>query len=245
MSITKEDMANLLRLQEQDRLVDSLKRSLDQVPQDIEAIRTAIEEEKTRLNELHEKAKRVQVRRKEREGEMAQKEEDIRKHQGELNQIKTNEAFKALLKEIEDKKAAASDLETEILTLMDEGDAVLKEEKALKAQLQESEVTKNEEIKALEARKAKLESDFNAGTAKRKDLAGSIPEELSSLYERTRARRSGIGLTQVKNGDTCSECNMKLTPQALINAKKGTSIETCGSCQRILYDPALVSAEQT
>jgi len=46
------------------------------------------------------------MQRKEKEGEMAQKEEAIRKHGTELNQVKTNDAFKAILKEIDDKKAA-------------------------------------------------------------------------------------------------------------------------------------------
>ncbi|MFC1679834.1 zinc ribbon domain-containing protein [Elusimicrobiota bacterium] len=237
-------MASLLLLQEQDRRVDELKRGLDKIPPRIEAIKAEIENEQARLNELHEKAKRVQVERKEKESGLAQNEEAIRKHQGELNQIKTNEAFKALLKEIDGEKAAVGELETEILTLMDEGDALLKEEQALKGELKEFEADKNQEVQSLEDRQGGLENDFKAATAKRAELAGAIPEELGSLYEATRARRNGVGLAQVKQGDICAECNMKLTPQSLINIKKGTRVELCGSCQRILYDPALVSADQ-
>lgn len=234
-TFAKEDLAHLCQLQELDRQADALKRDMDLVPVDIAAIRAEIEAEKARLGGIQDKAKKLQLQRKEKEIEMAQKEEAIRKHGTELNLVKTNDAFKALLKEIDDKKAAVSQLETEILTLMEAADGVVKEEKALKGELAVFDAERSGRIKVLEARKADLEKRHAECLARREGLAQSVPAELRSLYEATRARRAGIGIAAIK-GDGCMECNMKLTPQSIIDARKG-KIAVCGNCQRILYVP--------
>ena len=77
--------------------------------------------------------------KKTKELDVAAKEEAAKKHGGELNQVKTNEAFKALQHEIERAKADASDIETQILEIMDQLDASRKAEKAAAAVLKVSE----------------------------------------------------------------------------------------------------------
>ncbi|MFH1724816.1 MAG: C4-type zinc ribbon domain-containing protein [Elusimicrobiota bacterium] len=244
MAISKEDLEKLLLLQEQDNLLDSLRKSIASVPGEIAALRAEIEQENTRLHEIHEKTKRLQADKKEKELAMAEKEEAIKKHQTELNQIKTNEAFKALLKEIDGEKAAVSDFETAILTLMDDADAVLTEEKAVKESLKAFEGERNAWIKTLEDRRSDLEKQVPGAEAKRKEYVGGIREDIVELYDATRERRDGIALARVK-GETCSECHMTLPVQVLIHAKKGKLISVCDSCQRILYEIEPRAAEKT
>ncbi|OGR57763.1 MAG: hypothetical protein A2X36_03320 [Elusimicrobia bacterium GWA2_69_24] len=232
---TKEDLAHLCQLQELDRQADALKRDSDLVPADIAAIRAEVEAEKARFGTIQERAKKLQLQRKEKEAQMAQKEEAIRKHGTELNLVKTNDAFKALLKEIDEKKVAVGQLETDILLLMEEADGVVKEEKALKGELAVFDAERSGRIKVLEARKADLEQRHAECVARRDAVAQSVPAELRSLYEATRVRRAGIGIAAIK-GDGCMECNMKITPQSIIDARKG-KIAICGNCQRILYIP--------
>ncbi len=217
MAITKEDLGKLLLVQSQDREVDALKKRLAQIPEDVAAIRADTEAGKAAMEAAKKKSQELALKRKEKELEMAQKEAAIKKHQGDLNAVKTNEAFKALLKEIEEAKKAVSESETVVLTLMDEGDAASKAEKAALATARAG---------AGERRKAPLES---------------APAELASTYEKTRTRRQGVGLSRIE-GNLCTECRMIVPPQAVINVKKGHSIEFCGSCQRILHDIALVSS---
>jgi len=243
MSVTREDFAKLLTLQDVDKEIDACARAVSRIPEEIAAIRADIEKEKERLQGLHDRAKEIQVRRKDKENEMASKEEAIRKHQGELNQVKTNEAFKALQTEIDAAKAQVGELETDILTLMDEGDAVIKEEKTLKVELAAIEAEKNKDIQALEAKKAVLAEKLAEIEAKRKEIEGAVQPELFTLYEATRKRRAGIGLSKLDADGGCSVCRMKLPPQVLIDVKKCNKIATCGSCQRILHDIDSTPAE--
>ncbi|MFA5138849.1 MAG: hypothetical protein WC728_06395 [Elusimicrobiota bacterium] len=235
MSVSKQDFSKLVSVQEQDTLLDALKRAIDKVPEDIDALRAELEGRKGRLNAAQETLKAIQLKKKDKELAMAQKEELIRKHQRELNAIKTNDAFKALLKEIDEEKAGVSDFETEILLLMEETDKALKEEKDAKAELKIAEGETEVKVAELQAHKAGLEKQHAEGSAKRKSLLDGIPEELLSLYEETRKRRAGIAIAQVHN-NTCTVCHMRVSPQCVINTRKGTTIEMCDSCQRILYD---------
>lgn len=235
MAISRDDLAKLLLVQAQDRELDALDKRLAQIPEEVAAVRAETLGGKTRLDAAKDKGQKLQLARKERELEMGQKEAAVKKHQAELNTVKSNEAFKALLKEIDAAKKAVGDFETAILTLMDEADAAAKEEKAALADYKAFEARQNESVKALEARQAELAAQRSAAEARRKGLMDSVPPELADKYEKTRARRAGIGLARV-DGSLCTECRMLIPPQTIINVKKGHTIEFCDSCQRILHD---------
>lgn len=241
MSITKNDLARLVTLQEHDKVLDELKRQLAQVPADLAALRAEIAGEQSRLDEVHQKANRVELQKKEKELAMAEKEELIKKHQRELNSVKSNDAFKALLKEIEASKKLVGDLETEILLLMDEVDAVKKEERGVKELLKKIEADGAARARVLEARKTELEGQVAEAVARRTALLDGVPSELSALYEATKLRRAGVAMARA-GGDTCTACNMKIMPQSMIYLTKGTQIVTCDSCQRILYIGDLAGA---
>lgn len=236
MPMTKEDLAKLVGLQEQDRILDSLKASIDQIPVDIEALRAESAQEKAALAAVKEQSTQVQLRKKAKELELSQKEEDARKHGRELNAVKTNEAFKALQNEIDKAKAAAGDLETEILMLMEESDKLSREEKAKAAEIKTAEAEIGKRIQSLEAKKAELDAKFAAEKSKRESLASAVLAELLTQYEGIRRRRQGVAVSRLTGG-TCSVCHMTQPPQILVNIAKGNRLTTCESCQRILYNP--------
>lgn len=244
MQMTKDDLANLVGLQEQDRILDSLKASIDQVPLDIEALRAESAREKAAVAAVKEQLTQVQLRKKEKELELSQKEEEARKHGRELNAVKTNEAFKALQSEIDKAKAAAGDLETEILLLMEESDKLSREEKAKAGELKTAEAEIGKRISVLDAKKAELEGKHAAEKAKREAMAAAVNAELLSRYEGIRQRRQGVAVSRLDNG-TCTVCHMKQPPQILINIAKGIRLTICESCQRILYSPEPAGAKPT
>lgn len=230
----KQDLAKLVTLQEQDKLIDSMRAAIDLIPQDIAAIRAEFEGEKTRLDGSREKAKNIQLKKKEKELELSQKEEAARKHSQELNLVKTNEAFKALQKEIDKAKAEAGQIETDILMLMEEADAVSKEEKVLAGEIKKIEADVQARIKALEDRKAAQETQLAAEKSRREASTQGIPADLLSLYEQTRTRRKGVAVSRMRD-NMCDVCHILLTPQTVVNVRKGTKVMVCESCQRILY----------
>lgn len=234
MAIGRQDISKIVLLQEHDKILDELRAALNLIPEDIAALRAQVSDEKRRLEEAKQNAQQLEMRKKEGENEMAEKEGAIKKHQTELNAVKTNAAFKALLKEIEDKKKTVDDLETKILSLLDEIDAAAKVEKAAKDELKRAEDESEKQVKVLEGRRAEKGKELAAGEEKRKGFIEGVDAELMGLYDKTRERREGVALARIEK-DSCGVCHVKLPPQVIIDANKGTKILTCESCQRILY----------
>lgn len=237
MALSKENFAQLIHLQEQDKVLDGVKTALDKIPADIQAIQKLIESEKSKLNETKAKANQLQLAKKEKESQLQQKEDAARKHGEELNKVKTNDAYKALLHEIDKAKADASDIETAILTIMEEMDQAVKDEKDISAQIKEHEVRRQKEIEALRAQEAELKTKFEHEKSKRDAMTPGIPAEAMKQYDYLRRRKpGGEALSKIK-GNLCGSCRIALPPQAILEVAKNRLV-TCESCQRILYQDA-------
>lgn len=241
MPVTRQEILRLVELQEHDKVLDELRRALERVPRDIAALKGEVEGEKGKLEAVRQRSRELELKKKDRELALAEKEQAIQKHQRELNAVKTNDAFKALLKQIEEAKAAVSDLETEILELMESADGLKKEEKAAREELARFEAANGKQVAVLEARRAELEQRLAAGEARRQELRAPVPEELMGLYDKTRERREGVAMAPT-HGETCRVCHMKITPQSMIDLAKSAKVVMCDSCQRILYKPDLAPA---
>lgn len=237
MPLSKEASRQLVRLQEQDKVVDALQADIDRIPKAIAEIQARIEARKSRLNVTKTRAGNMQLKRKEKEAQMAAKEADIKKRSGELNTVKTNEAFKALQTEIEAAKAAIGDLETDILTLMVEGDQVASEEKAISTELKVEEGKDRSEIAAFENDKKGLESRQATEKSKRDALAPTVPEEVLKHYEHLRKRKPGGAALAPVLKNLCGGCRIILPPQVVVEVVKAATLQTCEACHRILYMP--------
>lgn len=241
MPISRQEILRLVELQEHDKSLDELRRALARVPEDIATLKGEVEGEKGKLESVRQRARELELKKKDRELALAEKEQGIQKNQRELNAVKTNDAFKALLKQIEEAKAAGSDLETEILELMEAADGLKKEERAAREELARFEAENGKQVAVLEARRQELEKRLAAGEARRGELRSPVSEELMGLYDKTRERRQGVAMAPAQ-GETCGVCHMKITPQDMIYLAKGTQVVLCGSCQRILFKPELAPA---
>ncbi len=237
MPLTKEGARQLIRLQEQDKVLDSLQGDIDKIPVAIAEIRGRIDGRKSRLAEAKGKWTALQLKKKDKEAEVAAKEAGVKKHGGELNLVKTNEAFKALQSEIEKGKLEIGELETDILTLMEAIDQAAKDEKGVAAEIAGEDSKDQAEIKAFEQDKAGLEAKRAGEVEKRAGLVGGIAEDVIKHYDYLRKRKpGGIALSPV-NKNMCGVCRITLPPQTIVDTMKGLTLVTCEACQRILYMP--------
>lgn len=236
VELTKDTILLLVRLQGQDRVLDSLQADIDRVPGAVKALQDALEARRGSLNDAKSRATRLQLDKKNKEIELGQKEEAIRKHSTELNQVKTNEAYRALQTEIDAAKAAAGELETGILVLMDEIDRTQREEKELAAALKQDEGRVAAEIAALEARRVDLEGRRDRQKSERDAVAAGIGPEILKHYAYLRRRKGGVAMAPV-DGQHCGSCRMVLRPQVLVEITRGVELVSCDACQRILYYP--------
>lgn len=233
----QEDLKQLLQLQEMDKSLDELQLTLQKLLMQIEEIKTQKNENQQQLEEKKKQLMALQVKRKTKETELLSQEEKIRKHEAELNTVKSNEAYKALLTEIDNAKKGAGLIEDEILQLFEKADLLSAELKNDEAILKESQQKQEEEILELETQIQKMNTSLENERKEREDFTDSIKKELLSAYNYIRGKKGGVAIVTIE-GDCCSGCNTHLTPSLINEVKKGKNLIRCDSCSRILFDPA-------
>lgn len=229
----------LADLQKRDTALDALKARAAAIPQKIKGVNAAFAGRKAEMLAAREAFLALQSRKKDLELKIAEAEEGIRKHQLQLNLVKDNAAFKALLAEIEHDKAAKDELETGVLTLLDEIDKASGQDKALQAEVKRLEESKNAEVAALEAEAVRDAAEIEAGAAARAAAAAGIDAGLLEKYEAVRGSRAGLAVAPVKEDASgkmnCSGCHMGLTPQKALDVKKPDTFAVCAECRRFMY----------
>lgn len=241
MSFTKETLQQLVSLQAQDAALDKVKAELDRIPKQIEALKSTLDGQKAAAAEAKTKLLNFEKKKKEKEAELAAKEESIRKHSAELNAVKTNDAFRALQKEIDCDKQLAGDIETEILVLMEEIEKARAGEKAAQAELKAAEQKLQGEIGVLERQQAEIKAKFDADKAGRDQNAAPIPAAVMKVYDHVRSRGKKDAVVAI-DSTMCSACRVSLAPTVIVEATKSKALVTCESCQRILYKPEVLAA---
>ncbi|HVC08477.1 MAG TPA: C4-type zinc ribbon domain-containing protein [Elusimicrobiota bacterium] len=243
MLLSKESLKGLIALQERDKVLDALKADMAGIPEEIAGLRAKIETEKSRAAAAKTKTLDLEKKKKEKELELAQKEESAQKHGRELNAVKTNEAFKALQSEIDKDKAAAGEIETRILEIMEQIDQARREEKAMAGDIAAVEKGLNGEIARAEARLAEVKGTFESALAQRNEsAAGGADGEAVKLYEHIRARGKLDAVVAV-DGAHCGACRIALAPQVIVNLTRANQVVACENCQRILYRPESLTAQ--
>lgn len=235
----------LIELQEKDGKIDELSNQINLIPEQISRLTEDFEESKKTALLKKDEILKTQILKKEKEMELSDKEEAIKKHQTELNMIRDNNAFKALLVEIEGAKKSKDAIETEILTIMEEIDRKVAEEKKLQKELREMEEKKNEKTGELETNKKNLEEKLAKLEEERKEFVLNIEPSLLSRYDYIRRQRKGVAVVRAKEDHqnhviSCGGCNMALTPQTVVDIKKKDVIVLCENCQRMIFSQKTV-----
>jgi len=237
MSVTiNEQIKILVELQKIDSQAYLLKKELSTYPELERRLAAEFEKKKARVKASEDALKTLQLKQKQKEADLASREDKILKLQGQLYQLKSNKEYTAMEHEIKGQRADKSLLEEEILKLLDltdqakadlakEKEALAKEEKALQAELEK-----------LKERSAELTTAVEAAQNKRKIYVPNIEGRLLSQYERILKSREGLALVPVLN-NSCGGCHMGLPPQVVNETQQHEKMIVCESCARILYWP--------
>lgn len=230
----KEQLSGLVQLQDLDGKIYALAKQKERFPLEIAKSQKYFEDKKITLNGLEEKFKNLAVKRKEREGDLASKEENIKKLNTQLAGLKTNKEYHAMQSQIAGLKADNSLIEEDILKMMEEQDKGKVEIAAEKVCLSEEEKKFLEEKKKAEAGIKEIESAINDLAAKRGHILPSIDKRILPVYERILKGKEGLALVKVKDY-SCQGCFMAVTPQVVNEIKMLDKIVICEACARMLY----------
>jgi uncharacterized protein len=230
----KSQISELMHLQTIDSEIYVLKNEKDLKPKEIQAIDAAFEEKKKHLAELEQVSLNLQKQRKDKELELASKEEATKKLETQLYSLKTNKEYQTMLQQIQDSKADASIIEEDILKLFDQGDKAKSDMVLEKQKLQEEEKVSQGEKGRIQAKIKEIDERIAQLESQRKQITPAIEEKVLSQYERILANRDGLAIVIVKD-NSCGGCNMYVPPQMINLIRMYDHIITCEVCNRILY----------
>jgi len=228
-----EDLDVLVVLSHHDSTLNEARRMLEEMPAKLAALDRRLGDLQKAVAAAHAGLDASKVARRAREREVQDQEAEARRLEGQLTQIKTNEAYKAMLHEIEHAKLKRSALETDILELMDREERQMEELKAREAALKaDSEI--------LHGQRRTLEAEGQARQVRVAELVGARAGELAKLsavvrarYERAYASKAGHAVALVAKA-SCGGCHTNLPPQVLSDVRRLDSILVCEECGRLL-----------
>lgn len=234
MGNVSADIEVLKKAQEFDGQLYDIGEELKSIPPTVAGKKKEWEAEKIHLAELEDSVKKLHLKQKQKEGELAEKEAHVKKLDGQLTQVKTNKEYGALQQEIASLKADNSLLEEDIIKILDEIEAArgtVQTEKGRLAQIekqyQEIERKLKEEEKTLHASRENLKKQ-------REEITQQLKPDVRQLYERILSAKEGHALAVLRK-ESCSACSMHLRPQLINNVLLGETLVLCESCSRILY----------
>ncbi len=228
------DLQILQEVQEWDREIYLLRSTLEEIPLELSGVNQAVEKERESLRKLQEEVKGFQLKQKEKEVELATKEENIKKHDAQLAQVKTNKEYASLQIEIKSLKADNSLLEETIINLIDQVEAVQKNIEGQKKNLAAAEAILNQKKQELEEKSKVAREKIEILSSQKKEKIKEVNPEIASLYEQIVTKKHGLALVKVE-GEVCPACQIQLRPQVVNEAKLKEKIILCDNCSRILY----------
>jgi uncharacterized protein len=230
----KEQIGLLIDLQVIDGQIYDMSKEKASMPGYLKSIDDALEFKKTNIKHAEENLKNIQLKQKEKEGNLQQKEEQIKKLQGQLYMLKTNKEYSTMLAEIEGVKTDNSLIEEDIIKFMDEIELakkkILDEKEIFKTE--EADAQREKEIVSLKSREIEVKlSELNE---KRNTITPNMEKQILFRYEKILKNKDGLAIVHIEES-SCGGCHMNLPPQVISEVKLREDIVVCGNCLRILY----------
>lgn len=231
MSTTIE---RLLTIQDRDRAIARLVRETQDIPARKKLIEDRLKAHQDVLHTAQEDLKKAQSGIKQVEIEVESRRQKIQRFREQQIQIKKNEEFRALEREIavvQKEIRAEEDREIEFMELVEKARAVIAEREA---DLKKEDARVREDQKVFDRRLDELQSEIAKLQADRKTLADNVDAGWLGRYERIMAKTGDYALVPVEHG-ACGGCHMNLPPHLIHDARKGLAVVQCSYCSRMLY----------
>lgn len=232
----------LASLQEIDRRNRERELELAELERQSSELQSSLAAKRQQVEGTRAESATANSRRRELEASLQDAESKNKERRMRLGRIRNDKELIVAQREIEVAKESNSRLEEEILTLLEQTEAVdggLREAEGELSALEER-FAKHEE--SARSRIGQLRSEIDGDRNARESFASRLSVPLRKRYEQIFARRGGVAVVEVRRG-ICLGCNMHLPPQLYIEIQKARDVHICPSCNRILFWRAEAASE--
>lgn len=227
-------LTDLLTIQDSDRRAAQHRKDLAEIPQRQERIRARLKDRQDAFHKAEEAWKKEAAAIKQIEMDIETTKENIRKFRQQQFEVKTNDSYKALQKEIESSLVKVGHLEDSELERMEKAEQARAAVTAQHKEVDDEKARVEKECAELEGRGQMLAAEVAKIEAERGARTEGVDAAWLSRYERILKHVGDCAIVPVDHG-TCGGCHMKLTPQVVHDTKRGDAVTTCTFCGRLLY----------
>ncbi len=230
----KKDFEALLGVQTVDRECLALRKEADALPESIRAEEQALAEFQAAVAAEKKRLQTLTVERKQIDLDIEACLTAIRKYRTQQFEVKKNDDYSALGRQIADEDHKKDKIEEKAIGLMEETERL----EELLARRADEEKAKREELSGFRACVDRDLEDVKRrlGQAEERRAAlvrGTAPA-LVEMYDKLRAKmRDGVAVVEVER-DSCSGCQTRLPPQRINELLRSTDVIRCEGCGRIL-----------
>ncbi len=232
----------LLALQEIDIRIAALEGRQRLIPEQRSEVArhiTLLEQERSALTEAVERGR---LDRRARENELDLEQERRARYESQLNAVKTNVAYSALLTEIQTAKRTIGELEGRILELMSEREESERRLAEIDVELEEKRAAAANELADLSREEEEIERTLEMERSRRGQMERAVDKNLLRLYDRLRRVNRFPALIALR-GQACGSCHNQMPPQVVQEIKHSGSLHVCEACGVLVYAEETSAAE--
>ena len=212
-----------------------MQRNLDGLPRERDDLDRKLVSAKEKLEEQLADFRALELRQKSCEGDRREEEAMVRKLRTQLLEVKKNDQYQAMLREIDEHQAKASELEEKEIEAMMQMD----EERPNVMKAEEAYNDREKEIQnlvlGLEARKTELEGNLKELDGTLASAREGVDADWMKAYNQVKNQvRKGPWVVQLVSGQ-CRGCHLRVSNEVAGNFGADVEINHCDQCGRILF----------
>jgi predicted nucleic acid-binding Zn-ribbon protein len=237
----RDQLKLLEELQRHDARLQELESVMKSLPEKLRAAENALAELEKLLARERDELLDTEAFRKSQEDDQRDAEQLLNRAKSKLSQVKNLREANAVQREVETTRRQMDSRQEDVQKLAD----ALSQQRG---KIDEHEARLSAERKAVEDQRGLVDEKLREIQSQQAEIrvareatAKLVKPDVLRKYGTIRMRR-GMAVVAVKDG-TCRGCNMNIPPQLYNVLQRGSSLELCPNCNRIIYWAKLLEEE--
>ncbi|MEN0055760.1 MAG: C4-type zinc ribbon domain-containing protein [Mucilaginibacter sp.] len=232
----EQKLKALYELQTIHTKIDRIRQVRGELPMEVADLEDDVAGLETRIQKIKAELDDVEDEIVTRKNLIKEAQANIKKYEGQLNEVKNNREYDAISKEIE---IQGLDIQVSEKKIREYGFEITSKTQIYEKALADLEARRSD----LDAKKdelgtitAETEKEENELTSQAEKATGNIEERLLTAYNRLRQNaKNGLAVVTIQR-DSCSGCFNQIPPQRQSDIRQRKKIIVCEHCGRILVD---------
>jgi predicted nucleic acid-binding Zn-ribbon protein len=224
----------LAALQRVDQSLRENTQALQAGESRVAALEQAVQTHETAVAAIETELSGLTARQRDLEARLAAAETKMKDRRMRITRIRNDKELGLAKREVELLKEETSGLEVELITVLEQVDAVTKRLEAAQVELASLTTARDTEATQLRDTIGRLGAEIERDRGRRGELVESVDGDLRRRYEMIFSRRGGVAVVAVRGG-TCQGCHMNVPPQLFNLIQRNEQLILCPNCQRMLF----------